>query len=328
MNKEKIKVAFIYKKSYIFLSGKHFDNTMYYFFMHALKKNNRLDVTYFPCENNFDVIEFKDKFDIILLPDNYEMGTPESINGIENLKIPVICRVGDPHDAKKTGKISNHEKYKIDYYFNFMHESYFHRFYPKHFKYKTIIFGLEPSLYQNLKPFKDRIKNRILNSGIVGKTHLPYKIAASILHPHNNMWYFYKLRTMCNELSYVDHSRKKGQDVHSKEDYTTYLSKYRAAIAATTFYPTIKYFETTAAGCLTFMEITDLNKGEYLGYKDKKTAIFINEKNYKDKFQEYLQSADNPEWEEIASAGRDYTINELNNDKAVDSLADLMEELL
>ena len=53
--KEKINVALIYKSNYVFLSGKHFDNTTYYFFMHALKRNPKLNVTYFPCEKNFDV---------------------------------------------------------------------------------------------------------------------------------------------------------------------------------------------------------------------------------------------------------------------------------
>ena len=35
----------------------------------------------------------------------------------------------------------------------FVPEDYFHEHYPDNFKYKTIIFGLESSLYNNLKPF-------------------------------------------------------------------------------------------------------------------------------------------------------------------------------
>ena len=82
--------------------------------------------------------------------------------GIQNLKIPVISRVGDPHDAKRKNKFIFHEKFKIDYYFNFMDESYFYKYYPKNYNYKTIIFGLESSLYQDTKPYNDRIKNKIL----------------------------------------------------------------------------------------------------------------------------------------------------------------------
>ena len=65
---------------------------------------------------------------------------------------------------------------------------------------------------------------------------------------------------------------------------------------------------------------------QYLGYKDNETAIFINEKNYKKKFEEYLNDVDNPKWEKIAQKGRNYTINYLNNDRAVDSLVDLFNE--
>lgn len=82
------------------------------------------------------------------------------------------------------------------------------------------------------------------------------------------------------------------------------------------------------AGCLTFMEITKKNGGEYLGYVDGETAIFINESNYEEKFGEFLKNPGNPKWERIANAGRKYALENLNNDKAVDSLVDLMEEFI
>ena len=53
--KEKIRVALIYHKNSKFLSGKHFDNTYYNFFIKAWKRNSSLDVTYFPTDNKFDV---------------------------------------------------------------------------------------------------------------------------------------------------------------------------------------------------------------------------------------------------------------------------------
>jgi len=295
--------------------------------MKALPRNKTLKITYFPADFSFDTTQLKDKFDVILLPTNHNSGTPDTLHGIEKLKIPVISRVGDPHDALKTKKIPFHEKYKIDYYFNFMHEKYFHKFYPKHFKYKTIVFGLEPTLYQKTKNFQDRIKDKILNSGAVGKSTIKSRIANRILNPKQSSWYFYKLRTICNDLPYVVHTgmiKKK----YTHDNYQLLLSRYRAAIVATTFYPTIKYWEISAAGCLSFMEITDLNKGQYLGYEDNKTAIFINEKNYKQKFEEYLSDPDNEHWQKIAEQGRKYTLTELNNDKAVESLVELMKSLI
>ena len=76
------------------------------------------------------------------------------------------------------------------------------------------------------------------------------------------------------------------------------------------------------------MEITERNDGKYIGFKDNESAIFINENNYKEKFEEFLNDPDNTRWEEIATAGRDYAINELNNDKAVESLVNLMKSLI
>jgi len=326
-NMEKIKVAFIYKKSNPFLTGNHFDNTTYDFFMKALSRNDYLDVSYFNAEKSFDTTKLKGKCDVVLLSDNHSYGTPDELQGICNLNVPVISRVGDPHDAKAKQKIAFHEKYKIDYYFNFMHESYFYKFYPKDFKYKTIIFGLEPKLYQNVKSFKDRIQDRILNSGAVGKSTIKSRMANRILNPRRSSWYFYKLRTICNNLSYVEHTGMIGNK-YIHDDYSSLLSRYKTAIAATTFYPTIKYWEIPSAGCMTFMEITDKNKGTYLGYQDNKTAIFINEKNYKHKFEEFLSEPDNPKWEKIANAGRKFTMEELNNDKAVESLVNLMRDII
>jgi len=76
------------------------------------------------------------------------------------------------------------------------------------------------------------------------------------------------------------------------------------------------------------MEITKLNQGDYLGFQDGETAIFINEKNYKQKFNEYLNDPNNPKWELIANQGRKHALENLNNDKAVTSLVELMEEIL
>ena len=81
-----------------------------------------------------------------------------------------------------------------------------------------------------------------------------------------------------------------------------------------------------AAGCMTFMEVTDKNYAKTLGFKDGVTAVFINEKNYKEKFEEYLTDIDNPKWEEIASAGRTFAMENFNNDKGVSSLVELIKE--
>ena len=100
-----------------------------------------------------------------------------------------------------------------------------------------------------------------------------------------------------------------------------------AVIAANSYNPNMKYWEIAASGCLTFMEITKKNRGQFLGYEDGKHAIFINEENYKEKFQEYLDDTENSRWKKIAEAGRDYTIKNFNNDAAVSSLVKLIKSL-
>ena len=329
MQDKKIRVALVYKKSYNFFQPDHFDRTSYDLFFKALKRNRQLEISYYPCEKKFDVSKIKGVCDIILIPNNRTDGCPDTIIGIKNSSIPIISKTGDPHDTKKYNQIEFCEKNKIDYLFSHHPDSLIYKYYPKNIKHKTIIYGLEPQLYQNVSPFKTRIKDRILITGKMGRTDLRNRIANYVLNPGRSGWYLYKLRTLCKELDYVEYNGIKEKLSDNKnQDYPAYTSKYRAIIAATTFYPTLKYWENSAAGCLTFMEITKKNDGYFLGYKDNETAIFIDEKNYKEKFQQYISDPDNPKWEQIANAGREYTMNNLTNEQAVTSLVELMKDII
>ena len=90
------------------------------------------------------------------------------------------------------------------------------------------------------------------------------------------------MRTICNQLNYVDYSHTLNHE-YVNDKYPLLLQKYQSAIAACSYNPVIKFWEIPAAGCLTFMETTKKNKADFLGYRDNETAIFINEKNYKEK---------------------------------------------
>ena len=320
-NVKKIKIAFIYKENNVFLLGNHFDNTYFHFFMEELRKDESIIVTDFPTKEIFDASILKNKFDIILLWNNYGGGMPNEILGIEDLKIPVISNCADPVEAKKA--IKNHKKWKIDHYFHFYNKEMFYSLYPKNFKFKTIILGLDSSLYQNVKPFQERIKNKILLTGATGNTKIFSKIINDIRTPKWNAFRFYYLRTMCSKLPYVDYTTTL-QHKYVNDQYPKLLEQYSASIVAATYNPNIKYWENAAAGCLTFMEITKKNRGEYLGYVDGETCIFINEDNYQEKFKEYLNDSDNPKWEKIATAGRKFTLKNLNNEKAVKDLIEIM----
>jgi hypothetical protein len=323
----KIKVAFIFKESNIFLSGNHFDNVFYNFFIKALARNNEIDIEYIHAETELDVSKFDDMFDVIILFDNHSWGIPDKLIGISNLKIPIISRIGDSQNAEKIGKIDNHNKFNIDYYFSFEPEFYFHKFYPKDFKYQNILFGIEPPLYQNLKEFDKRLENRILITGAVGNPKFSARLLNSLNRKKWSALQCYALRTKCTTLSYVDYTPTLSHK-YVNDRYPLLLEKYRATIAATTYLANAKYWENAAAGCLTFMEITKLNRGEALGFVDNKSAIFINEYNYKEKFSEYLQDIDNPKWKEIAVRGREFALEKFSNDRGVESLVSLIKELI
>ena len=321
---DKIKVAFIYKASNIFMTGKHFDNNYYNFFLKALPRNKNIEVTNFTEEEKFDIEKLENKFDVILLWQNNEFGTPDLIN-IKNSKIPVITRCADPRETKITKKY--HKKWKIDYYFHFWPESFFHSFLPKNFKYKSIIYGLESSLYKNTTPFEDRIKNKILNSGAIGNTKLLSKIINDIKNPKWNAYRVYYLRTIINNLPYVDYFPTL-QNEFVGDKFPLLLQKYQASVAASTTNPVAKMWEIPAAGCMTFLEVNEKNKADFVGFKNNENAIFINEENYKEKFQEYLENVEDTKWRNIAEKGRKFVIDNLNNDKAVESLVELMQRAI
>ncbi|SVC19327.1 uncharacterized protein METZ01_LOCUS272181, partial [marine metagenome] len=296
----------------------------YHFFMNALNRHEDLDMAYFPAEKKFDVSKLRDKFDIILLWENHPWGSPDELSGIQNLDIPVICRVNDAHDAIKKGKIAYHEKYKIDHYFGYFSDRFFHEYYPKNFKYKVIFYGVEPKLYENLTPYSKRIKKKILCSGAAASTKFSSRLS-DIIRGEQSLWKHYKLRTKCIELPYVDYTSTL-QHEFINDKYPLLLMKYCTSISAHSLYPVIKYWESTAAGCLTFMEVTEKNQANILGFEDGKNAIFINEKNYEKKLSEFISDPNNTKWAEIAENGRNYTMTNLTNDIAANSLVNLFKE--
>ena len=323
---KKIKTAFIYKSSNPYMSKTAWATTYYHFFMNALNRHADLDMAYFPAEKKFDVSKLRDKFDIILLWENHPWGSPDELSGIQNLDIPVICRINDAHDAKIKGKIGYHEKYKIDHYFGYLPERFFHKYYPKNFKYKVIFYGVEPKLYENLTPYSKRIKKKILCSGAAASTKFSSRLR-DIIRGDRSLWKHYKLRTKCIELSYVDYTSTL-QHEFINDKYPLLLMKYCTSIAAHSLYPVIKYWESTAAGCLTFMEVTEKNQAKILGFEDGKNAIFINEKNYEKKLSDYISDPNNAKWSEIAENGRYYTMNNLTNDVASNSLVEIFREYI
>ena len=327
--KKKMHVTFIYKDC-TSLSEHNYYTQHRNLLLKALRRNNSIDVNYVLTSNIFDIDKIKDKTDIILLYEDQNISAncvPDELHGIKDSKIPVIVKIGDPWDAKKYDIKAHKEKYKIDGYFGTYDADFFYKYYPKSFKYKRIFYGIEPKLYQNVSEYDQRIKNKILNSGAVANKKLRNRIFTKLFKGEEDPMKHYKLRTMCNALPYVTYTTTLGHQ-YVGDKYSLLLQKYSAAIAATTDIYTIKYFEMPASGCLTFMEVNDNNFAKNLGYRDNESAIFINEKNYKQKFDEYILDLNNPKWRQIANAGREHAMKTFNNDEGVNSLIEFFKEFI
>ena len=70
---DQIRIAVIYKEEFRFLSPDYRDNTLYYFFKHALNRNKRLSIEFFLSGDKFDTKILKNKFDIIFINYNINM---------------------------------------------------------------------------------------------------------------------------------------------------------------------------------------------------------------------------------------------------------------
>ena len=327
--KKKMHVTFIYKDC-TSLSEHNYYTQHRNLLLKALRRNNSIDVNYVLTSNIFDIDKIKDKTDIILLYEDQNISAncvPDELHGIKDSKIPVIVKIGDPWDAKKYDIKAHKEKYKIDGYFGTYDADFFYKYYPKSFKYKRIFYGIEPKSYQNVSEYDQRIKNKILNSGAVANKKLHNRIFTKLFKGEEDPMKHYKLRTMCNALPYVTYTTTLGHQ-YVGDKYSLLLQKYSAAIAATTDIYTIKYFEMPASGCLTFMEVNNNNFAKNLGYRDNESAIFINEKNYKQKFDEYILDLNNPKWRQIANAGREHAMKTFNNDEGVNSLIEFFKEFI
>ena len=325
-----IKVAMVYSSGAEVLNGKNPFKGEYYFFQHAIFRNRNLEVERLDALHKIDVSILEKDYDIVLLP-QVDIASSMALTGIRACNIPVVAKGHDPHDVLKRDMFGLIHRLKVDRFFDFYDPATFYEYYPREFKYETVHYGLEPSLCESSAPWAERISDKIAISGVIDeKFDIVRKLyyTAYLRKPKDLLpGFHYKLRTKCNSLPYVVHTR----DVYpgqSTDQLHGVLSMFKAAIAATTSFPTMKYKETPAAGCLTFMEITERNHGSFLGFEDGKSAVFIDESNYKEKLQEYLDRPDDPRWEKIVQAGKRHVLDNLSNDQGVKMLVSIMRKAL
>lgn len=324
-----IKVAMAYSSGSERLNGKSDIKDEYYFFNHAMYRNKHLEIEYMDTLGRINPSNLEKDYDVLLLP-SIDIASVLALRGIRDCNIPVIAKSSDPHGVLMRNMIGMADSLKIDWFFDIYSTASFYEYYPRHFKYDVVHAGLEPSLCISDVSWNERTPDRIAISGALDKPDLMHKLYYRVYLKKPRALssdFHYKLRTKCNILPYVVHTR----DIYpgqSTDQLHRLLSAFRTAITATTTFPTVKYKETPAAGCMTFMEITERNHGSFLGYKDGKSAIFIDESNYKEKFQEYLDSPDDPRWKQIAQAGRKHALDNLSNDRGVEMLVSIMRKAL
>ena len=311
------------------LNGSHPIKTSYHFYQQAISRNKNLEVDHLDTIGRINVSKLEKEYDVVLLP-RISIAASLALRGIRDCRIPVIAQARDPQESLVHDTIGMADDLKVDCFFDFYAPFSFYEYYPERFRYKVVHIGLEPSLYEKEAPWAERVPDRIAISGALDKPDIAHKLYYRVYLRRPKALssdYHYRLRTKCSRLPYVIHTQEVSPG-QSTEQLPKVLSMFRSAIAAVTTHPTIKFKETPAAGCLTFMEITERNHGSFLGYEDGKSSIFIDESNYKERFQEYLDSPDDPKWETIAQAGRQHALENLSNDRGVEMLVNIMRKEL
>lgn len=299
---ERIKLVFVWSKKNYFLSDSYTDTYMYHFFMKRLKEHPELDVTYVETESGVDCLDFKD-YDALLFYSAHVKFTPY-LRNMRELGIPKFAMSGDSHNYDKQKMEMEEYGEDVNYFFTNTPE-YFYKYAPDRYKYKQIIVGMEEEMYSHPMKWKSRNNKRILNTGLLLPKH-------------------HELRKMCNVFSdYVKYVPKKD---FVGDKFAQLLMSYRAAISASTQCFTLRHIEVAMAGCVPFLEVTEQNGGESLGYTDGVNAVFINEDNYKRTFRRYTQTKDDPKWKEMALKAREFVMNNYTTVHGVNKLAEYIKE--
>ena len=121
-----------------------------------------------------------------------------------------------------------------------------------------------------------------------------------------------------NSSKYVKYVSRSANFVN--DNYPKLLGKYTASIAAPGLSLTMKCLEIPAAGCLTFMELNEINEADILGFVDGFSCIYINEFNYANKLEEYIETNNDLKWQKIAEEGKKFILENYTNDVQVEKL--------
>jgi len=294
-----MKLAFVYNIDDVGMSGTHWTNNAYRFFIKGLTRFAGIEHETFAVRQEVDCKRFAG-FDAVIF---YSLENLCPI-GLDKLNAIKVVRAPDPH-AITLEWVQTVGRGKVDLIINHHTPEYMYSYLPTCLNYEQIIFGITKELHTN-PPFDKRL-NAIVQAGEIGRDQ------------------FYRLRKKCCALQGVEHVTKSFG--YTGDRYPALLSQYKAGIAACTVSSVYKYFEVPACGCLSFMEVNERNGCDNLGSVDGKSAVFISESNYKSKIAEYVADPDNPRWRAIARKGRQVVMTQYENEAQIAKLLRAIEEV-
>ncbi len=302
-----IKVAYLYWPETKNLSGIHFDHSYYRFYFQTFPKMKQIEYTMIPREFSIDVGELN-RFDVVIVNSLYENACP-CLDGLEKVKALKVVQSVDSH---KIGRepiwIERYREYGISFAYFIHQPSYFYQFVPKDIEYHQIFHGVIPEIYESNISYPFRKKDEILLTG-----YFP-------IHD------FFVLRQKCSSLSFVDYVGRDAGYIGDK--YPILLERYRAGIVAATKYPVLKNIELPMTGMLTFHEVTERNAVADIGFIEGENAVFIDDSNYVERMEEYLDTVDDLKWERIAKEGQRFVLEKYASEVQAAKLIDLMKERL
>ena len=320
-----------YSSGFTRVNDSHLIKTEYYFFGHVILSGEILEIEQLDTLNRISILKLEEYYDSILI---LSMDTVASfaLKNVKDYNIMTITESCNLHCiiVQKITELANN--FEIEWFFYFYPSATFHEFYLKHFQYDATHVGLEPPLYTDKILCKERTADKMTIYDITDEKlnivrmlcHNIYVRKLKTLLPS----FQYKLRMKYNNLLYVVRT----YDVcpsHSSGQLDNVLYVFMTTVVAMTVYLTVRYKETSATECLTFMKSIKRNHTAlHLGFKDDKNDVFVDESNYLKKFQECLYSKDGPKWKKIAHKGRKHVLENLYNGKSIEKIVNIMGKAL
>lgn len=296
-----LKVAFIYPRSNSYLWG--YGDVMYYynFFLKSLPKNKRINYAPMFVDSPVDVSHLSG-FDVVIFWSCAERIL--KILGAEKLKCVKCCFGQDPPDMNEAW-VQKYREYGLSFVFWLGMKKAYPRVckLPSDICYESVWPGPDVCYYPKTD-FKSRRKDKIVCMGTKGNQDTV-------------------LRGLMIESPQVEYVSKSAGYVGNK--FNEMLKQYQAACTEATYTMVVKYVELPMGGCLTFMGANDTNGVEELGFVDGESCVYVTTENYRQKFDEYLDTVDDPRWERIAAAGKRHAEETWSSEPQMNKLIDLLE---